>query len=253
MLDHGVAIFSAAIAFAGLLLVAVQLHRATQQREAEALVKIYDVNRELLSLGFTHPQLFAILQDEENVDPIWQRRYLQLWLNHLSLLHLYLTHSVFAAELEDSESHALAEFMTLKNMRRHWQKNGEFYPVSFQKRVNAIIEKGEPLDAAHRDSSAKHLSGDFLERGARHSHEVFSRRSGKHGSGVRAGDEALDEHIASVGNDGRRTRAAIAQFGKLPIFSNYFFDRHNVIFRMISLLKQNYTNCFNPGWGGAFV
>jgi hypothetical protein len=82
-LDHFVSVFSALLSFVGLILVVIQFRRATTQREAESLVKLADINRELLSLGFDHPQLFPILEDSPKVDPVLERRYLQLWLNQL--------------------------------------------------------------------------------------------------------------------------------------------------------------------------
>jgi hypothetical protein len=253
-LDHFVSVFSAAISFAGLLLVAVQIRSATRQREAESLVKIYDINRELLSLGFSHPALFAILQDAPDSDPIWERRYLQLWLNQLSLIHLYLKRSFVDDELRRSLENCLADFMTFKNMRKQWQHDRDTYPDSFQNLVDGIIEKGEPpRTAARHASDTQHLAGDFIERSTRHPHEGFAAGRGQDGVLSRSRNETLHEHVAVVGEDGGRTRAAIAQLGKLPVFPDYFLDSHNVIFRLNSLLKQNYTKCFNPGWGGAFV
>ena len=252
-LDHVISILSAAIAFAGLIFVAIQLRMSRQQREAEALVKIYDVNRELLSLGFDHPELFAILQDDAAADPVWQRRYLQLWLNHLSLLHFYLSRSAFAAELKDSESHALTDFMTLKNMRGYWQEKSEFYPVSFQKRVNAIIEKSGLQEAARRDLASEHLPRDPLESDARHTHETFARRSGKDASGVCAGNVSLDEHVI-VSDDGRRAGTVVAQPGKLSIFPNDLLNRHfSGIFGFFRSVKQNSAFCFRHEFGSAFV
>ena len=148
LLEQWVSIFSASISFVGLIFVAVQLRDANRQRESESLVKIYDINRELLSLGFSHPKLFAILNDEQNADPIWERYYLQMWLNQLSLIHTYLQDSVVRPELRESLIVALTEFMTAENMRRHWKAKGRFYPASFQKLVTGIIEKAEPPEAA---------------------------------------------------------------------------------------------------------
>ena len=253
-LDHFVSVFSAAIAFVGLLLVAIQMRSATRQREAESLVNLTDINRELLSLGFSHPQLFPILEDADDTDPVWERRYLQLWLNQLSLIHQYLKYSVTDNELRESLKRSLADFMTLRNMRRHWQCDRATYPDSFQKLVDGIIEKGEPpVKAARHVSYAQHLPGDFLERGARHPHEGFA--AGRSQDGVFAGsrNESLHENVAVVGEDSGGTHAPIAQLGKLPVFPNNSLDSHNVIFRLSSLLKQNYAKCFNPGWGGAFV
>jgi len=151
-LDHWVAVFSASVSFVGLLLVALQLRDSTRQRELDSLVEVYDINRQLLSLGFSHPQLFTILDDAKNVDPVWERYYLQMWLNQLSLVHTYLQRSVVGGELRESLNRDLADFMIQQNMRRHWQKYGKAYPVSFQKLANDLIKDNEPPKAAHVNS-----------------------------------------------------------------------------------------------------
>jgi hypothetical protein len=253
-LDHFVSVFSVVIAFLGLLLVAIQMRNATRQREAESLVKLTDINRELLSLGFSHQQLFPILEDADDADPVWERRYLQLWLNQLSLVHLYLKRSVVDNELRQSLERSLADFMTLKNMRRQWQRDRATYPDSFQRLVDGLIAKGEPpLTTARHASDAQQLAGNFLERGTRHPHKGFTTRRGQDRVLGGSRNETLHEHVAIVGEDSGGTHATIAQLGKLPVFPNNFLDSHNLIFRVIQFLKQNYANCFNPEWRGAFV
>jgi hypothetical protein len=253
-LDHFVSVFSAVIAFAGLLLVAVQMRSATRQRESESLVKIYDINRELLTLGFSYPELFAILQDAENADPASEQHYLQLWLNQLSLIHLYLGRTVSDNELQEFLESEIADFMALKNMQHHWEKHGASYPASFQKLVGEIMNKGEPpRTTARHDLSRQNLAGDFLERRAGHPHEGFAARRGQGGVLGGSRSETLDEHIAAVGEDGGRAGAVSTECRKLPVFPNYFLDSHNVIFRLISLLKQNCEYCFIENRRGAFV
>jgi len=67
--DQYVAVFSAAISFFGLLLVVIQLRDSNEQRKLESQIRLYDITRELISLGFSNPQLFEVLKDSENVDP----------------------------------------------------------------------------------------------------------------------------------------------------------------------------------------
>ena len=141
---------SALISFLSLLLVVWQLRRDARQRESQSLVEIYDINRQLLSLGFDHPQLFQILADAENVDPILARRYLQLWLNQFSLIYSYMYESVFKRELEDSLVRDVSDFMTMKNMQRHWREHGAYYPQSFQDFINGILKKKESPKTAAR-------------------------------------------------------------------------------------------------------
>lgn len=152
-LDHYVSLFSAGVSFVGMMLVVLQLRDSNKQRELESLVEVYDINRQLLSLGFSHPKLFAILADAENADPVWERYYLQLWLNQFSLIHVCLNQSVFKGELRDSLIGDLSDFFTQENMRRHWRHHGSFYQASFQKLVNGIIKNHEPpMTAAQVDS-----------------------------------------------------------------------------------------------------
>ncbi len=159
-LDQGIALFSATIAFVGLVFVGFQLRDGTRQQRSQSIVEIYGVNRELISLGFSHPQLFEVLADAKKADPILERRYLQLWLNHFSLVDTYLTLAVLKGDLKESLVRDLTDFMTMHNAQRHWQKFGQFYPASFQKLVDDVIKKNEPPEAAH----AKHLARNHEAR-----------------------------------------------------------------------------------------
>ena len=149
-LDHYVSLLTAGMSFVGLLFVALQLRDATKQREMDSLVKVYDINRELLSLGFSHPQLFAIMENKGNADPSAEKHYLQLWFNQFSLVHSYLRHSLFKREFKESLERDITDFVKLENVRRHWQRNEQYYPAAFQDYVNVLIKKNEPpMKAAH--------------------------------------------------------------------------------------------------------
>jgi hypothetical protein len=142
--DQYIALFSATVSFVALIFVGVQIRAATRQRTSDSLVKILDVNRELITLGFSHPELFEILTGDKNPNPVKTQRYLQLWLNQFSLVFSYLQHSVLRGEAKDNLERDLSEFMTMPNMRKHWQKFGRLYPASFQSYINEILKKDEP-------------------------------------------------------------------------------------------------------------
>jgi len=146
-IDQIVSVSSAAISFLGLLLVVFPLREGNKQQELTSLVEIYDINRELITLGFSYPPLFEILNDARGSDPTWERRYLQLWLNQFALIHSYLRRSVFDAELKASLERELVDFMGMENMQRHWQEHGSFFPASFQKLVNDCIKQAAQLAA----------------------------------------------------------------------------------------------------------
>lgn len=147
-----VSLSSAIISLVGLLLVAWQLRDGNRQQELASMVEIYDINRELISLGFSHPQLFAILADTKDADLVWERRYLQLWLNQLSLIHSYLKRSVYDTELKECLERSVADFMLMENMRSHWEKYRQFYPASFQRMVDDCTKNVKPTEATLRMS-----------------------------------------------------------------------------------------------------
>jgi hypothetical protein len=139
-LHDWIEVVSALMTLVGLLFVAIQMWQSTRQRKLEYLYQTYGVNRELMCLGFDHPELFTILSGVAVSNPAWERHYLQMWLNQLSLVHTYLKNGGFDAEFHESLKRDIAEFMTLQNMRSHWQRHAEFYPPSFQRLVNGILD-----------------------------------------------------------------------------------------------------------------
>jgi hypothetical protein len=139
----------------GIAVVAIQQRQGRRQRESDSLVKLYDINRELACFAIAHPPLLKVLEDENIPNHLAQKRYLQMWLNQLSLSHSFLKNSVVQPELQEELRRNLADFMTMENMRGHWQCYGSFYPTSFQKYVNDILLKLEPPVAA-QVKPAKH-------------------------------------------------------------------------------------------------
>jgi hypothetical protein len=254
------AVASAVIAFVGLLpmfiqlrLVVAQLRATARQQEADSLVKLYGTNRELISLGFPHPELFGVLRDAKNVDPVFEQHYLQLWINHLAMIHHYLQRSVFDRDLQDYLERETADFMTLENARDYWREKGAAFSDSFQAHINGFIKEGEPHEAARHELSRQDLAGDLLKGCARHPHEGLASGGAQLSTVGRSRDVTLDEHVAVVGEDGRRADAVSAKTGKFPVFPDNFLDSHNIIFRLIRFLQQNYTFCCTPSAGGAFV
>ena len=160
-LDQCIALFSASVSFVGLVFVGLQLRAGTKQRTSDSLVKILDTNRELITLGFSHPHLFEILANEKETDPIWTQRYLQLWLNQFSLVYSYLQNSVLKGEAKENLERDITDFMASGNMRKHWQRFGKLYPTSFQTYINAILKKDEPpVKAAHHGEQTKRRHHD---------------------------------------------------------------------------------------------
>jgi hypothetical protein len=149
-LDQSIAVFSAAVSFLGLFFVGIQMRESRKQRETESLIQVLDVNRQLVILGFSHPQLFKILEGDKTVEPLLERYYLQLWLNQFSLIHSYFRNSFLKGERKENLERDLSDVMLMPNMQKHWHQFGKFYPASFQNYINGILKESEPpKSAAH--------------------------------------------------------------------------------------------------------
>ena len=129
------------ISFLGFVVVIIQLRDSTRQTKLESQIRLYDINRELISLGFSKPELFRVLHDADKVDPTIERRYLQLWLNQLCLVNSFKQSRTFTKEVQDSFEADVRDMLRMENMRRHWQEFEQYYPASFRKSVNDLLHE----------------------------------------------------------------------------------------------------------------
>lgn len=150
-----IGVISIFISFGSLILVLLQWHGHIKQRRLESMIHIYDVNRQLITQGFDQPELFKILEDEPDTDPAMTRRYLQLWLNQLALIHRIHTQGLFNREVQSSLVRDMKDFMAMSNMRRHWRQYGKYYPVSFRYFVNNVIQEIETDSDPQKESPSE--------------------------------------------------------------------------------------------------
>jgi hypothetical protein len=130
---------SLVFSFVSIFLVIFQLHNHTEQRKIESLIQISDINRQLVTLAFSKPELFDVLHGGKNTDPIHERHFLQLWFNEFALIHALVCRGLFSTELREGLERDMRDFLAQENMQRHWRLCRNFYSLSFQKFVDALI------------------------------------------------------------------------------------------------------------------
>lgn len=136
---------SLVFSFISIFLVVIQLHDLTAQRKIESLIQISDINRQLLMLGFSMPELFDVLSGKPATDPALEQRYLQLWLNQMLLIHTIQCRGFFPADLRDSLERDMRDLLAMENAQAHWQRYRSFYPASFQTYVDGLtVTEGGP-------------------------------------------------------------------------------------------------------------
>jgi hypothetical protein len=135
-----IALFAAVISFASVRLFVRQLREGDKDRKLGSQIRLYDINREILSLGFDHPELFGMLTAKPDENPK-ERRYLQLWLNQLALVHSMKLQGAFEPDVQESFETDFRDVMAMPNMQRHWHEFRKYYPASFQEYVNHTLHE----------------------------------------------------------------------------------------------------------------
>jgi hypothetical protein len=147
-----VAIISVVVSFASLLTVFIELRRGRHQRRAEALIQIYDTNRELLTLGFEKPELFDVIGAGDA-----GHRYLQLWLNQIALIVELRSQRLFTRAQWESLESDIGFFAENPRFHEIWPDVRRFYPRAVQDILDAkivIALKGTAAEASRLEAPA---------------------------------------------------------------------------------------------------
>lgn len=133
------AIISTVISVVSLTVVFIELHGNRKQNETSAIIQIYDINRQLVSLGFSHPELFEVTRGQHPQSTETQRRYIQLWLNQMELCYQMNKRGLFQSSQWESMKLDIEDFMGIDRVQAHWKSFGQFYPEPFRHFIDELI------------------------------------------------------------------------------------------------------------------
>ena len=139
------------VALAGIGLTLLQLLLLRRQLKLEALIQITDSTREIVSLGFTHPVVWSVLDGNSATllahEALAQRRYLQLWTNHMQVMWAAWQMGLVSGHQWAAYRLDMAEFFRIKALREHWTKVAHYYPPGFQRlmvELSTVSDRNEP-------------------------------------------------------------------------------------------------------------
>lgn len=135
------------LAAIGILLTLAELRLLRRQLRLDALIKITDSNREILALGFAHPELWSSLEvvggTDERSDPAAPQRYLQLWTNHLYLIWGARRQGMVSDGEWEAYLCDMAGLLRLTPFRKHWLRAARFYPRRFRRTLDELLPMPE--------------------------------------------------------------------------------------------------------------
>lgn len=135
------------LALAGIALTFGQLILLRRQLRLDALIRIIDSNRELVCLGIQHPAVLSALDEAPSSDTgelsAAQRRYLQLWINHLQLVWTLRTAGLVNRYEWEAYRLDMAACLRIGRFREHWRRVVCFYPKGFRGLVAELQASAE--------------------------------------------------------------------------------------------------------------
>ena len=115
----------------------------------DAKVRLHEGTRTLLLTALDDPELLGAIGGGSEEDQK-QRRYRQLWLNHIEMI--FRQRALFDKAHWQGTLNDVRDFMSMPHMRSHWTAYGEFYSSNFQEFMEKeVLEKeNETPEPEHR-------------------------------------------------------------------------------------------------------
>lgn len=134
-----VSVLSAAFTF-------YQLRFFKSQVYLEANSRILENTKSLISMGFEDEELFKVFSDVPLANREKQRRYLQLWVNHIFIVWSSAREGLLADSCWEAYSRDNKEFFSLRSVREHWERVKDHYSAEFCEYIRGISV--EPIKEA---------------------------------------------------------------------------------------------------------
>lgn len=122
----------------------IQLSLLRRQLHLDALIKIVQSNRELMTMGFEKPALWEFFKGKwetvtDEAAKEQRRRYFQLWLNHMHVIWKAREVGLYDMHEWNCTRDDMADFFRLEPFRAHWHEVQRFYPEPFRREMRELI------------------------------------------------------------------------------------------------------------------
>jgi hypothetical protein len=145
-------------AVGGILLTLGQMRLVHRQLKLDALIRIMDSNRAIIALGFENPGLWGAMEGKPQTAPaegsLAQRRYLQLWTNHMQVMWAAQELGLVSDPEWQAYCEDFSEFLRGEALQRHWGHVARFYPEGFRSLVDRLLGRGAGV-RGRREPDAK--------------------------------------------------------------------------------------------------
>jgi hypothetical protein len=146
-----------------------QLVLLRRQLKLDALIRIMESNREIMAMGFEHPAVWAVMEGstppEVDAEILPQRRYLQLWMNHMQVMWMARRLGLVSGLEWTAYRQDMAESLRAPSLQAHW---AEVFRTRFESHDSAGLHgRAFPARPHSRTACCHEIeSGDYSRRWA---------------------------------------------------------------------------------------
>ncbi|GHB93335.1 hypothetical protein GCM10007047_05890 [Cerasicoccus arenae] len=117
---------------ATLLVLLWQIGMLLRQLRFNAVLHIYDINRDLIGRALDDPDLRKVLDGEQIADASKEKRYFQLWINQIKLIHLGWRSRFLPRTSWPSLQKDIGDFTSLPRFQTNWKEVSQYYSGDFR-------------------------------------------------------------------------------------------------------------------------
>lgn len=140
LIGLGVSLVALAASVISVLYVYVQVKTHKRQQQMDFHIRLIEINRELLNMGFEHPELLTLLRGEEIGDKDKQTRFIQMWVNQSLIMWMGKEHGIIGDDAWYSLRKDIATFVNRPPMKAHWQEVAPYYIPAFANFMNGLVQ-----------------------------------------------------------------------------------------------------------------
>ena len=141
LIGQAISLLAFGLSLISVLYVYVQVKAQRRQQQMDFHVRLVEINRELLNMGFAYPELLAVLRGEEIDDKDKQTRFIQMWINQSLVMWLGKEHGIIGEDVWYSLRRDIATFVNRPPMKAHWLQFAPYYIPGFANFMNGLVQQ----------------------------------------------------------------------------------------------------------------
>lgn len=134
-----IGIMALLISLGSLCYVKIQVDAFIRQQKIDVHSRIIEINRNLMGMGFEHPDLLKVVDGQRIENPLRQKKFIQLWINQFELMWRARKARMIDDAYWDALQQDIMFFYKLDFVAEHWKTAKHYYAIDYAGFIDQII------------------------------------------------------------------------------------------------------------------